>query len=165
MHHNSAAGGISPLSLANPNTSMHDFLQPSPLSAHPPDPEDDDDEFNDYTTTKPSTRLFPTQTKRHSRLGRDLIIASTRSVPPQHNSSNAAYLSTRPDAAGSDQITSVMDATAAAINAFPAPPPTNFYVPKELDATNPNLPSYFGQTVSQFDLIANGIENAFVALR
>jgi hypothetical protein len=163
MQQNSTPGGVSPLSLANPSPSMHDFLQPSPLSAHPPDPEDDD--FDDYTTSKPPTRLFPTQTKRHSRLGRDLIISSTRSVPPQHNSSNVAYLSSRSDAASGDQITSVMDATAAAINAFPAPAPTNLYTPKELEASNPNLPSYFGQTVSQFDLIANGIENAFVALR
>jgi hypothetical protein len=164
MQHNSTPGGVSPLSLANPNASTNDFILPSPLSAHPPDPEDDD-EFDDYTTTKHSSRLYPTLTKRQSRLGRDAITVSARSIPSQHNSSNAAYLSARPEATGGEHITSVMDATAAAINAFPAPPPTDLYAPKELEATNSNLPSYFGQTVSQFDLIANGIENAFVALR
>jgi hypothetical protein len=164
MQQDAMQGGVSSLSLANPSPSTSDFLQPSPLSAHPPDPATDD--FDDLMCIHPTARIGTTHAASlKPRTARDSFISGTDNMASQVYPGSGAYPSALSKGSPGRDEGTTMDTTAAAINAYPAPPPAAMYGAKELDATNSNLPPYFGQTVSQFELIANGIENAFVALR
>ncbi|KAF2174084.1 hypothetical protein M409DRAFT_48962 [Zasmidium cellare ATCC 36951] len=144
----STVGSPQPLSQAQrfaKRLSLQTRPTPSPPPSAPPPAKKPDSDYEEVITISPATTA-PVQSYRRSR-------ASLVLIPSQNGNSSHT-----------------LDALSVAEGVNPAVyKPTNgdgHHDPNKYRAeSNGIMPPVFGQNLSQFDLIANNIENAFVAMR